>query len=57
MALDVLVVSGISDAKTAVLAAGALIVGVYVAIKVYDWLRLVLIEREASKEYYDRYGR
>lgn len=50
------IASAVGDGKVAVLAAGVLIVSVVVATRVFDWIRLVLIEREASREYEDRYG-
>lgn len=48
--------SAVMEAKVAVAAAGGLIIGVICAIKAIDWLKLVIIEREASREYEDRYG-
>lgn len=42
--------------EVAVVAAGAAILLVIVAIRVIDWLKLVIIEREASREYEDRYS-
>lgn len=57
MAIDASAVQDLIDAKVAVAVAGGLVVGVIVAVRAIDWLRLVLIEREASREYYERYGR
>lgn len=57
MALDAGVLADLVDAKVAVAAAGALIVGVCVAQRVVYWIQLVIIQREADREYYDRYGR
>ena len=54
MAIDFSVVT---DAKVELLAAGALVVGVVVAIKAVHWIQLVIIQREADREYLDRYGR
>jgi hypothetical protein len=45
-----------SDAVQVVQLAGAAVLGVLLAVKCIDWIRMVLIEREASREYYDRYG-
>lgn len=46
----------IGDAKTGVVIAVASVIVVYVAIQAFHWIQNVLIEREASREYYDRYG-
>jgi len=54
MALDISVAT--ASAQTAVGVAGALIIGVMVAIKAIDWIKCVIIERQASREYEDRYG-
>ena len=55
MAFDAGVLADLVDAKVAVAAAGVLVVGVVVAIKAVHWIELVLIQREANREYLDRY--
>lgn len=46
-----------SDNIAVIAGAGAVVLGVVVASRAVDWVRCVVIEREASREYYDRYGR
>lgn len=48
--------SAVTGATVSVVAAGALVVGVLVAVKAVHWLRCVIIERRESADYYDRYG-
>jgi lipid-A-disaccharide synthase-like uncharacterized protein len=49
------IVLDFTDAKTDVIVVGALVLGVYVAIQVIHWIQLVLIQREADREFLDRY--
>lgn len=51
------VVSEISEAGTAAAAVGMAVLLVVVIVRGYDYIRYALIVREASREYYDRYGR
>lgn len=57
MSLVEVVLGGAADGKDAIVLGGAAVLGVALAIKAVHWIQLILIEREASKEYYDRYGR
>jgi hypothetical protein len=54
MALDL---SGVADGKLAVAAAGALVIGVVVAIRAIEWLRMVILVGNESRDAADRASR